>query len=216
MKGLMLKDFYLTFSNRSTLLLYVLITVFMGFSMDGEFVIAYATLLSGTMALSTISYDEFENGLPFLMSLPTDRKTYVRAKFLYCTLLNCAGVIMGVIIYVLTSLLKGTDPDLVAGIPFILAMFPISILMTSVMIAVEFKFGSQKSRLVLFVVYGLIFAVFTGITKVPAFASIAASFISFIKKTPPLMIGIITTVIFLAIEAGLYQFAVMTMTDREF
>lgn len=41
------------------------------------------TMFGAMIAVGTLSYDETDNGLAFLMTLPVDRKTYVREKYLF-------------------------------------------------------------------------------------------------------------------------------------
>ena len=41
-----------------------------------------STIVTAIFAITTISYDEFDNGLAFLMTLPVTRKQYVAEKYL--------------------------------------------------------------------------------------------------------------------------------------
>ena len=66
MKGLVIKDLRLAIQRRQTLLIYLILSVIMGMSLDAGFVIAYMTMLMGIIASGTISYDEYDNGFPFL------------------------------------------------------------------------------------------------------------------------------------------------------
>ena len=90
MRGLLEKDFRLTFIRKQTLLIFFIMAIVMGVSMDGSFLVGYLTMLASIVALGTISFDEFENGFPFIMTLPFDRKTYVREKYLFCFLMAAA------------------------------------------------------------------------------------------------------------------------------
>ena len=83
MKGLFLKDYYLNFSNRRSLFLFLFMSIFMAFAMDGSFIIGYTGMLMGILAIGTISYDSNENGMAFLMCLPISRKDYVKEKYGY-------------------------------------------------------------------------------------------------------------------------------------
>ena len=64
MKGLLIKDFYIAMQNRIFLYLTGAIVVAMVFMPGGsvEFMIPYLAFMLVTDALSTISYDEFDNG----------------------------------------------------------------------------------------------------------------------------------------------------------
>ena len=47
-----------------------------------SFAIGYFTIVTAIFAITTISYDEFDYGLAFLMTLPVTRKQYVAEKYL--------------------------------------------------------------------------------------------------------------------------------------
>ena len=76
MKGLFLKDYYLNFSNRRSLFLFLFMSIFMAFAMDGSFIIGYTGMLMGILAIGTISYDSNENGMAFLF-----RRAFGRRRF---------------------------------------------------------------------------------------------------------------------------------------
>ena len=69
MKGLIVKDIELTKNQGKTLLiLAVVIGVFLEISGIGsDFATAYITIIFSLFASTTVSYDEYENGFPFLL-----------------------------------------------------------------------------------------------------------------------------------------------------
>ena len=79
MKGLLIKDFYLATQNRIFLYLTGAIVVAMVFMPGGsvEFMIPYLAFMLVTDALSTISYDEFDNGYKALFTLPKIGRAHV-------------------------------------------------------------------------------------------------------------------------------------------
>ncbi|MBP5669248.1 MAG: ABC-2 transporter permease [Lachnospiraceae bacterium] len=83
MKGLLIKD-YLTIAKQKKLaVLYVFVAIMLSFSMDSSFIVSYFSLIGSLLVLTTLTYDSFDNGYPFLMSLPVTAKTYVYAKYLF-------------------------------------------------------------------------------------------------------------------------------------
>ena len=127
MKGLMIKDLRLLFNQKKTWIMYVLLCVMMGFSMQGAFMVGYTVMLCGALGISTISYDQAENGMPFLFTLPIDRQGYVREKYLLCLMMEAAGAMFGLTVCEIVSLIKTGIPgavhrqllaqDLPVGIP---------------------------------------------------------------------------------------------------
>ena len=65
MRGLIEKDLRLTLARKQTILIFFVMALIMGASMDGSFLIAYLTMLATILAVGTISYDEFDNGFAF-------------------------------------------------------------------------------------------------------------------------------------------------------
>ena len=84
MRGLLQKDLCLLVQRSRILLVMIGVGILMGFSADGSFVIGYLTMLCAILAISTISYDEFDNGNAFLFTLPISRKSYVVEKYVFC------------------------------------------------------------------------------------------------------------------------------------
>ena len=70
MKGLLIKDCKLLLQQKKFLIMLVLCAGFLMFNTeDSTFLIGYATMLMGIFVMGTISYDEFDNGYPFLFSI---------------------------------------------------------------------------------------------------------------------------------------------------
>ena len=174
MKGLLIKDLYLIF-QRKTVLMYLICCMLMGFSMGVTFIVSYLAIIMCISGVGTISYDEHDNGYPFLFSLPIDRKTYVREKFVLCLSLTFAGVFLGALIMMLASFI-GLDDLVMSDIP--LYLLPICaglLVICSTMITIEICFGAEKGRIVMMMIYGaaIFIAVLLGKTGLLNVSSIA-------------------------------------------
>ena len=88
MKGLFIKDMRLILTMRQQLIIFLAVCAMIAFTAEGSFVVGYTSGLLGILGLSTLGFDEHENGFPFLFSLPVDTKTYVNEKYLLCILLG--------------------------------------------------------------------------------------------------------------------------------
>ena len=89
MKGLLIKDIRLMKNMRNSIIMILLIAVSMGAYMkDVSFIITYLALIGASFTTSTMSYDEFDNGYTFLLSLPVTRKGYVLEKYAFGLLLG--------------------------------------------------------------------------------------------------------------------------------
>lgn len=156
MKGLLVKDLRLLCQQKKMGLIYIFLALFMAFSMDNSFVISYIPMIALLLMFSTISYDNYDNGMPFLMTLPVDGKSYALEKYL----LSAAGVIiswlLAMILQIGVIFLKKESfsaSELLIGDVIII---PVFILVISMMIPIELKFGSEKGRMVLIVIFGII------------------------------------------------------------
>ena len=216
MKGLFLKDYYLNFSNRRNLLLFLFMSIFMAFAMDGSFIIGYTGMLMGILAIGTISYDSNENGMAFLMCLPISRKDYVKEKFIYTFLMETIGCLVGVIIYYAVSLIKGMKVDPIAHLSFGASFALVMSLMMALMILIELKYGVEKSRTVMLVVYGIVFILAFAVKQIPGLQRALISFANFLSKAPAAMVAVAVLAIYLTILFILYFISLRAMEKKEF
>lgn len=159
MKGLMVKDLRLLFSQKKTWITYILLCLMMGFSMQGAFIVGYTVMLAGVIGISTISYDQADNGMPFLFTLPTDREGYVREKYLLCLLMEAAGAVLGLAVCEITSLIKNRSAVPMDDIRSAVIVIPVMICLVSFMTPINLKYGAEKARLVMMIAYGIAGAV---------------------------------------------------------
>ena len=156
MLGLLEKDFRLTLTRKQTMLIFFLLALIMGFSMDSSFLIGYLTMLATIIAVGTLSYDEFDNGLTFLMTLPFDRKTYVIEKYLFSLIMAAAAWLIGTVLAFIGSFFRHAPVNLIEELPMFLSLIPALFLSAAVFIPLQLKYGSEKSRVVLFLIFGVI------------------------------------------------------------
>ncbi len=157
MKGLLIKDLLLMKNQKRFFILVFGIAVVMGFSIEPTFMIGYMTMLTSFFSVSTISYDEYNNGNAFLFTLPITRKEYVLEKYCFGGLLGFAAMALSLLVLLIMGLIQGME-IVVAG----LIMIPICLLLLlasiSVMMPLQLKFGAEKSRIILIAVAGGLFA----------------------------------------------------------
>lgn len=217
MRGLLEKDFRLTLTRKQTLLIFFVMAIIMSMSMDGSFLIGYLTMLASIVALGTISYDEFENGFPFLMTLPFDRKTYVREKYVFCFLMAAAAWCVGAVMYCVTSMIRHNVANPVSELSMLITILPVMYVSVSILIPLQLKYGQEKSRTVLFIIFGIIAVIIFGANslfkgKANPFASLASDLSSMPRA---LVVLAITAICALAAFIS-YLFSVRVMENKEF
>lgn len=151
MRGLFRKDLCLMLQRSRAMLVMVGVGLIMGFSTDGTFVVGYLTMIGAILGVGTISYDEFDNGYPFLLTLPVTRRDYVLEKYLFCLASCLVGWVVAVAVYAVCGIVKGEGLE---GVAQSLAFLPVAALLTAVMLPAQLKYGAEKSRMVLLAVSG--------------------------------------------------------------
>ena len=157
MKGLFVKDIELMKQQKQFFVLVVVMGVILNLAGSGSvsFAIGYFTFVTAIFAITTISYDEFDNGLAFLMTLPVTRKQYVAEKYLLGAGLTAAAwgieAITGVIC-------KGVA-ELQGCLSEKIIYIPLALLMLSVSLPLVIHFGAEKGRYIAMVMWVIIIAV---------------------------------------------------------
>ena len=174
-------------------------------------------MLFTVIAISTLSYDEYDNGFAFLMTLPFSRKTYVREKYIFTLFAEITAWIVSVILYYAVNMIKGVRLDLLSEAPVLLMYLPLLFLMACMMLPIQFRFGAEKSRTAYFIVIGglavLLFIVFKLIGSGDGSIDIIEKALSFLLSP----VGIITvTAVFLILVAVSYLLSVRIMEKKEF
>lgn len=165
MKGLFIKDCKLMMLQKNFLLLILTIVIgMMVFTDDVLFPLGFLSFIALLFTVSTISYDDFNNGNAFLFTLPITRKNYVVEKYVLGLLFGCITWIFATILGLILTLLKDSLPvvDLVQSAFFILTMM---IMLQAIMIPFQFKFGGDKGRIAMIATFGALTVILLAIVK---------------------------------------------------
>ncbi len=188
MSGLITKDIRQLLQRKEQFLLFVIMAAFMGFALDGTFVIGYVTLLGSTLALGTLSYDELDNGLTFIMTLPIKRKTFVTEKYLFCFATACVFWVLAYVVYIVAKTVRHIPMDPVSELPVAIAFLPAMMIITSVMIPIQLKFGSQRSRVIMMVLFGGVAVIILMFSDFFGTDNRLAVFVNFLDSINPMIV----------------------------
>ena len=159
MKGLFVKDIELMKQQKQFFILVVVMGVILNLAGSGSFATGYFTFVTAIFAITTISYDEFDNGLAFLMTLPVTRKQYVAEKYLLGAGLTAAAwgiaTITGVICKGVAELQGCLSEKIIETLIYI----PLALLMLAVSLPLVIHFGAEKGRYIAMVMWVIIIAV---------------------------------------------------------
>ena len=216
MKGLLIKDIRTILQQKSTLLLIWLVGVFMLFSYDSyEFSITYIMFVSGTLTMTTISYDDFNKGMSFLMTLPITRSLYVKSKYAFMVL----SLLVNAVVISALSMVAVNVRKMSMGLNDVLFTTVIAVcclmLFLSVILPFLFKFGAEKGRVVMFIMVGAVTAIAFAISKVAPAANMGdlIAKLQQIPLTAVLGAVVVASVVILLISMGI---SIAVITKKEY
>ena len=94
MAGLFEKDIRLILRNKQMVIVVAFMAFMMSFSGSIDMVLPYMTIFGTIFSVSTISFDEVDNGYSYIMTLPVTYKDYVYEKYMFCT---AGGIAAGLV-----------------------------------------------------------------------------------------------------------------------
>lgn len=117
MRGLLIKDYRLLWNQRRTLGIMMLIWAIVVFTnTNPAFAVSYLIFSCSILAINTVSYDQHENGIIFLLSLPISRKQYVQEKYLLLLINLMAAVLISVLFIWLPGNIEGIEVMFLIGV----------------------------------------------------------------------------------------------------
>ena len=151
MKGLWTKDIRLISSQQKNLAVIWLVAAGILIATDQiSFAITYTSVITIMTAISTISYDTFDNGNAFLFTLPFSRKEYTREKYLFSLFWGMITVIGGILLVVIVTAAKGTllmrSEEIVMTV---LLNIPMLLIFQSMALPFLLKYEAEKGRIAL-------------------------------------------------------------------
>lgn len=218
MKGLLVKDFKLMMLQKNFLLLILAIVIgMMVFTDDVVFPLGFLSFIVSLFTVSTISYDDFDNGNAFLFTLPITRNNYVIEKYSLGLLFGCIAWILATVLGIIATVLKDTLPvaDLVQSSLIIL---PIMIVVQAIMLPFQLKFGGDKGRIAMIGAFGALAVIALVIVK-GAEAIFKVDLISLLDNLPTVSMGVliaITIIIALLMLLVSMKISLSIMNKKEF
>lgn len=178
MKGLFVKDLKLMMLQKNFLLLILAIVIgMMIFTDDVIFPLGFLSFIVSLFTVSTISYDDFDNGNAFLFTLPITRNHYVSEKYFLGLLLGCMAWVLTTVLGIITTVLKDTLPitDLVQSFLDLLT------------------FGGDKGRIAMIGAFGGL-AVITLVIVKGAEAIFNIDLVSLLDNMPTVSMGVLIAI----------------------
>lgn len=156
MKGLLLKDFYVALKSCKMYFIVDAFFIAMSFALSGILndsiaFLMFPVLISGEISISLLSFDEKSKWSKYSGALPYSPAQLVSAKYLF-------GLIFQVLTTVTVFIASCLWVNFMSGMAFaealvtLFGMFVFSLIMPAVGMPLCYKFGTEKGRLIIFVV----------------------------------------------------------------
>ena len=161
MKGLLLKDFYLSWRYCRAFI--VIVAVFLAVSFTGDdniFLLIYPIMIASVIPMTLVSYDEHDKWTAYSGTLPYTRAQLVSTKYL-------VGMCFGSVAFLIS--MAATTVRMILGGGFVLEQFALvgtallvlGCLGPALILPYVFKYGAEKGRMAFYITIGLFTAAAT-------------------------------------------------------
>ena len=155
MKGLLLKDFYMTIKYcRMTLVVSVLFLI-LAFFNDSLFILFYPSMICGLIPTTLLAYDERSRWLQYSMTMPYTKTQIVSSKYL----IGLTGQILMLLVIAAVQAVKMRMSGSFMLREYLITLMLIAILSlfsSSVSLPFIFKLGVEKGRITYYVMVGVV------------------------------------------------------------
>lgn len=162
MRGLLLKDFYtLSKSIKIMALVAVFYLIISLVTYESANLVGMIGILMGYLGISSFYYDDMVNWNHYCVSLPVKRRQIVFSKYLFTIILYLIGSVISVGLFFVVKLL-GAEGSLLGSISFIIGGGVAICIVYALLMPMMYRFGSEKARFMLIVIFCVLGAVFGG------------------------------------------------------
>ena len=170
-KGLIKKDLYNLSSYKTSL---IIVIIFCGIAIIGTGNINLGPIIIctiiGMISLSTFSYDEISKSNKYILTLPTNRKEIIKAKYILAVGSTILGGILGIILTtIIANIMNYVRPENLIDLNYeslitttIGGMFGIS-LIQAIQIPSIYKWGAEKGRVQMFILVFILIVLVAGV-----------------------------------------------------
>lgn len=146
MKGLLLKDYYMTVKYCRMLILMVLIFAAVSAVSNSIFLISYPFIIAGVLPVSLYAYDEKSGWCSYADAMPYSRAQQVSAKYISALVFICLVMLICTVGKALTG------DSFIEDFSLLVMLCGTGLLSAAVLLPFVLKFGSEKGRWAYYVV----------------------------------------------------------------
>lgn len=217
MKALFIQDIRYMLTQKSFLVTILIVGIALALGQNDNyiFVIGYLGFMGMITGLMSLTMDDQSHGLTFLFSLPIDRRTYVREKYLFVVFM---GIVFSLFATALCLLFRvfadykaPTDEILSTAVGTLAVM----LLFICFMLPLQLKFGAERARLASFIAIGFFFVAVLLAGLVINFADALPFIQAFLSLSPVALIGIAIAFLIVCLRIS-YSASLRVILRREF
>lgn len=231
MLGLIKKDLLLLKTNTKVFIFVILFYILFGVTSDFEpsVITAMLTLVMSMMVLSTMQWDEQTKWNSYVLTTPVSRKMLVISKYLLSLITITIGTITGFVCSIIVTLIKKLVFDVqnyvfnIETLVITLTVFGVMLLINATLLPAIYKFGVEKTRVVLILLVGLpvfiisvLVAVITGLISN---GTIDGTFLTNVItrcEANPALLTVIAVIILIALIAASCKLSIKILKKKEF
>ncbi len=169
MKGLILKDWYLMSRQLKLMVVYVVVfVVIFSFTLDGMGAMtSFLSVVTFLLSINCFAYDEQVHFEKMVAAAPVRPITVVLSRYIASISLGLGASILIMSVNLLTALVR-KSPDLSIGesLLYMAAGMGVAIVIVSILFPLIYKYGVNKSRLLMLILLGAPSLVFILLTSV--------------------------------------------------
>lgn len=196
MLGLIVKDLFITKKYMRTIFaILIFYTFFCTMYSSASFLSGMVILSFSMITLTTIAYDDTVKWDKYALTMPITRTDVVFAKYISTFIFTISGALISLILAYAVTIIKRvhvTNEDLLT----ILVVSAIGFILISIMLPLVYKFGVEKARFLLFIVFAVPFA-FVLIAKSMNLPVPSDNSINLLLKLSPFIAAVIFIISFL-------------------
>lgn len=168
MKGLLTKEFIVFLKTARTQIFIILMFIILGILMKNIMYIMFVPLLLPMIAKQGLAVDEISKWDKYSDCFPVDRKKIVTSKYLLIFIISIAAFIITAISLLVIKNIK-PDPENPVGriTPYLAAAAAESLILPSLSLPFDFKFGTAKGKVMYFIVTAFAAALLSAATMLP-------------------------------------------------
>lgn len=217
MKALFIQDIRYMLTQKSFLVTILIVGIALALGQNDNyiFVIGYLGFMGMITGLMSLTMDDQSHGLAFLFSLPIDRRTYVREKYLFVVFMGVVFSLFATALCLLFRVFADYKAPLDEILATSLGTLFVMLLFVCFMLPLQLKFGAERARLASFIAIGLFFAAVIVAGLVVNFADALPFIQAFLSLSPVALIGIAIAFLIVCLRIS-YSASLRVMLRREF